>query len=163
VIVEVVDEEGRHCPPGEMGEIVLTSLNNYVFPFIRYRVGDIGALSDRKCPCGRGLPLLEYVKGRVWDIIVGANGNRLVGTFWLVEGVKGIKQYQLLQREYGELILKLVVDSGFSEKEKAELRRRVSENCGAEMKLNIEIVDRIPPSESGKHRFIISHVSPFVE
>jgi len=163
VIVEVVDDQGRPCPPGEMGEIVLTGLNNHTFPFIRYKVGDIGALTDRECPCGRGLPMLDYVKGRVWDVIVGANGNRLVGTFWLIEGVKGIRQYQVIQREYGCLTVKLVAGPRFGEEEKDELRRRVRENCGEEMKLDIDIVDEIPLSESGKHRFIISHVSPFIE
>ena len=85
VIVEVVDEHGNPCGPGESGEIVLTKLDNYAFPFIRYRVGDVGALSGRSCPCGRNLPMLERVEGRVFDIVVGTNGNHLSGTFWTIE------------------------------------------------------------------------------
>lgn len=162
IIVEVVDENGQSCGPGKPGEIVLTSLDNYVFPFIRYRVGDIGALSERKCPCGRRLPMLESVEGRVWDIIVGTNGNRLVGTFWLVKGVKGIQQYQVIQEEHGRLVIKLVVDDRFGDKDKQQLIERVKDKCGEDMAVEIKILNNIPMTESGKHRFIISKVSPFI-
>ena len=60
------------------------------------------------------------------------------------------------------LILKLVVDSKFDDKEKRKLILRVKENCGEDMSVDIELVDEIPLTESGKHRFIISKVSPFV-
>lgn len=163
VIMEIVNESGEQCRAGETGEIVITDLDNFVFPFIRYRIGDIGVISDRICRCGRGLPLMEKVEGRVWDIIVGANGNRLVGTFWLVDGVVGIRQYQVMQPGYGKLILKLVVDDRFNDDERQKLGRRVKENCGENMELTIEFHEDIPPTESGKHRFIISNVSPFLD
>jgi phenylacetate-CoA ligase len=163
LVVEVVDENGRHCMPGETGEIVLTALDNYAFPFIRYKVGDLGALCDRKCVCGRGLPMLESIEGRVWDIIVGANGNRLVGTFWLVEGVKGIREYQVIQEHFGHLTIRLVVDRAFSDVEKRLLLDRVKNRCGDEMKVEFQMLDSIPLTEGGKRRFIISHVSPYVQ
>jgi len=163
VIVEVVNENGEPCNAGEVGEIVITDLDNYVFPFIRYKIGDIGVLSDQTCGCGRGLPLMEKVEGRVWDVVVGANGNRLVGTFWLVDGVTGIRQYQVIQKAFGKLRLRLVVDNRFNDEERKKLSERVKEYCGDNMELYIEILDDIPPSESGKHRYIISEVSPFVK
>jgi phenylacetate-CoA ligase len=82
VFVEILDTAGNPCKPGTRGRIVITDLDNYVFPFIRYEIGDIGILSDRKCGCGRGLPLIEAIEGRTWDVIVGANGNQLIGSFW---------------------------------------------------------------------------------
>jgi phenylacetate-CoA ligase len=163
IIVEVVDEAGRACRPGETGEIVVTDLDNYVFPFIRYRIGDIGALSDRTCPCGRGLPMLESVDGRVWDVIIGANGSRVIGTLWLVEGVDGIRQYQIIQPEHGKLTLRLVVTGEFSEESRSELIRRVKDKCGGEMAVKIDMVDDIPLTGSGKRRLVISNVSPFIE
>ena len=163
MIVEVVDETGTPCRPGETGEIVVTDLDNYVFPFIRYRIGDIGTLSDRVCPCGRGLPMLESVDGRVWDVIVGANGSRVIGTLWLVEGVKGIDRYQILQPEHGRLVLRLVVTGEFGEESRMELIRRVKDKCGESMNVDIEAVDDITLAESGKRRLVISNVSPFVE
>jgi len=162
-LVEVVDENGRPCKPGETGEIVLTGLDNYAFPFIRYKVGDLGVLSDRTCACGRGLPMLESVEGRVWDVIVGANGNRLVGTFWLVEDVRGIREYQVIQENYGSLVIKLVVDRTFTNDDKQLLFGHVRERCGNKMKVELQMLDNIPLTQGGKRRFIISHVSPFVE
>jgi phenylacetate-CoA ligase len=162
ILVEVLDEDGLPCEPGKTGEIVVTDLDNYAFPFIRYRIEDIGTLSSIACPCGRGLPMLEKVEGRIWDIIVGTNGNRLVGTFWLIEGIKGVKRFQIIQERFGELLVKLVVNSSFTQREKQILVDRVHRKCGQDMKIEIQIVDKIPLTKSGKHRFIISKVSPFV-
>lgn len=162
VVLEVIDENGKHCKPGETGEIVITELNNYAFPFIRYKIGDIGVLSERSCPCGRNLPLLEKVKGRIWDVIVGANGNRIVGSLWIIKGIDGIEQYQVVQENRREIIFNMIPGPGFGEIEKSELVRRIREKCGEEMSVNIELVDEIPPTESGKHRYIISRVSPFL-
>jgi len=162
VYVEILDENGKPCKPGDKGEIVVTDLDNYAFPFIRYKIGDLSALSGENCTCGRGLPLLVKVEGRVWDIIVGKNNNRIVGTFWLVYGIDGIKQFQVIQEKLGEIIVKLVVDDSFKEKEKQLLLKRIYDKCGKDMIVDLQFVEDIPISESGKHRFIISKVSPFV-
>lgn len=162
VIVEVLNEREEPCRPGEIGKIVVTDLDNQAFPFIRYEIGDLGVASEMACPCGRGLPLLASVEGRVWDVLIGANGNRLVGTFWLVHGIKGIRQFQVLQDRVGELRLQIVADPGFSEGERQKLIQRIQANCGLDMKFDIQLVDSIPPAESGKRRYIISKVSPFV-
>ncbi|MFO7915434.1 MAG: hypothetical protein R6U43_07060, partial [Candidatus Krumholzibacteriales bacterium] len=164
LIVEVVDEDGNPCPPGRMGELVVTDLSNYVFPFIRYKIGDLGALSDRVCPCGRNLPMLEKVEGRIWDVVVGTNGNRMVGALWhVVKNADGIKQYQVVQEKLGELTLKLVVDKNFNSGEKEKLIDMIREKLGREMKVDIELVDTIPLTESGKLRYVISEVSPYKE
>lgn len=162
VVLETVSEKGRPCSPGETGEIVITDLDNFAFPFIRYRMEDLGALSDRTCRCGRGLSMLEAVQGRIWDVIVGANGSRLVGSLWLFKGISGIIQFQILQEDPGELIVKLVKDDSFTDSEMQEIRARIKEKCGEEMKADIRIVEDIPLTPSGKRKFIISKVSPYV-
>ena len=157
-----MNEKGKVCKPGEIGEIVVTDLNNLVFPFIRYRIGDLGVLTNRQCACGRGLPLIDKVEGRVWDVIVGTNGNRMIGALWhIVKNVQGIKQYQVLQENLGELTIKIVTDGQFEEGERSKLINLVREKCGNDMSVKIEVVDEIPLTESGKRRYIISRVSPF--
>lgn len=163
VYVECLKDDGKPASPGERGELIITDLDNYTFPFIRYRIGDISILSNRECPCGRGLPLLGNVEGRVWDVIVGANGNLLIGGFYLVKGIEGIKQFQILQEKLGEIIIKLVIDESFIEKEKYKLLKRIYEVFGEDMKVEIRLMDEIPLSKSGKRRFVISKVSPFVK
>ncbi|MHA1394706.1 MAG: phenylacetate--CoA ligase family protein [Promethearchaeota archaeon] len=165
LIVEIINENGIQCKPGELGEIVITDLDNYVFPFVRYKIGDIGIISDKECPCGRGLPLLERVEGRIFDIILGTNGNKLTGNFWttlLRTFVKGIKQFQVIQEKLDTLTLKLIVDKEFDLKNKNNLIMRIKEKCGNDMKINFQLVDKIPLTESGKHRFIISKISPYL-
>ena len=70
IYLEVLRPDGTPCPPGEPGMIVVTDLVNRAMPIIRYQVGDMGVLSDRQCPCGRGLPLLEKIEGRMADYVV---------------------------------------------------------------------------------------------
>jgi len=108
VIVEVVNEKGEHCKSGELGEIVVTDLDNYVFPFIRYKIGDLGVLSNRVCGCGKKLPILERVEGRTFDLVIGPNGNRAPGNFFtlLRYKVKGVDQFQVRQKIINKIKLK---------------------------------------------------------
>ena len=55
--VEVVDDEGRPCQPGEIGRVLLTTLHNFAMPLIRYEIGDYAQVGE-PCACGRGLPVL---------------------------------------------------------------------------------------------------------
>jgi len=64
VVLEFV-RDGEHVSAGETGEILLTNLRNFGMPFIRYAIGDVGKPSDDLCSCGRGLPLMSSIEGRV--------------------------------------------------------------------------------------------------
>ena len=68
---------------GEMGEIVITDLNNYAMPLIRYRLGDLAVATDKICKCGRGLPLLGDIEGRTQSILVGNSNQYVPGSFFL--------------------------------------------------------------------------------
>jgi phenylacetate-CoA ligase len=83
LLVEVADEAGRPLPPGETGRILITDLHNAANPFIRYEIGDLGALmpADYRCPCGRPFPLLARVEGRAQEVIELPDGSRLTALF----------------------------------------------------------------------------------
>ncbi len=68
LIVEVLREDGSDCDPFESGRLVITSLRNYATPLIRYEIGDYGELGET-CPCGRGLPVLHKINGRVRNML----------------------------------------------------------------------------------------------
>lgn len=72
--VEVVRPDGTPAEPGEVGEVVLTNLYQRAMPIIRYRVGDLAALSPEPCACGRGLPLLRQLRGRKLDFLITPGG-----------------------------------------------------------------------------------------
>jgi len=131
-------------------------------PFIRYRIGDIGELSNRRCNCGRGLPILEKVEGRTFDIVVGTNGRAVGGTFWtliLRTAIKGIRQFQVVQESMSEINIKVVAHESFGHSQIALLTNKIREYLGSGMKVNFQIVDKIPPVKSGKFRFVISEVA----
>lgn len=164
LLLEIVDEHGTPCKPGELGEIIITDLDNYVFPFIRYRIGDLGVLSDRVCPCGRQLGLLESVDGRSFDLIIGQNGNRVLAiyfTLYLKHHISGIKRFQLHQNHLDSLDLILEVTPNFNASEEEKLIKGFRQKLGETLQVNIQIVDEIPLTANGKFRWVISSVSPF--
>lgn len=141
----------------ERSNLIITDLDNYAMPFIRYEIGDIGYQLE-KCECDRNLPLMD-VEGRKFDIIVGTNGNRLGGTFWTLlfrTSIEGVKEFQVIQNKNDELLINLVVKSNFEIKGLNNLKYKIREYCGLDMKINFRIVDEIPLLKSGKFRFIIN-------
>ncbi|MEE4198454.1 MAG: hypothetical protein V2I54_12480 [Bacteroidales bacterium] len=167
VILEVVDKEGNSCKPGELGEIVLTDLDNYVFPFIRYKIGDVGILEEKskKCKCGRGLPLIRRVEGRTTDIVIGTNGNRISGIFFplIRKKVKGVEEIQVVQEEYGKLEINVKRNSLYdNNKSSSEIINIIKNELGRDMIVNINYVSGINVTQTGKLQRVISKVSPYI-
>lgn len=70
-IVEVIDPETlKRVPPGAEGELVFTTITKQGIPLIRYRTGDISALIEGDCPCGRTLARIKRISGRIDDMII---------------------------------------------------------------------------------------------
>jgi phenylacetate-CoA ligase len=165
IYLEVLRPDGTPCLPGESGTIVVTDLANRAMPMIRHPVGDMGALSDRRCPCGRGLPLLEKVEGRVADYVVTPRGE-LISGISLTENfavmVPGLEQLQIVQEEVDRFVFRIVKGADFGEKSLEAIRALAAERFGPEVRYECEYVDRIPQEPSGKYRFCISKVkNPF--
>ena len=77
-VLELVDDLGRPVPDGTPGHVIVTGLNNFVQPFIRYRLGDLVVRrAERGCPCGRSLPILERLEGRDDDVFEHPDGRRI--------------------------------------------------------------------------------------
>jgi phenylacetate-CoA ligase len=70
-IAEVVSpESGEQLPPGESGELVLTSLTAKAFPLIRFKTGDRARLTTATCSCGRCFARLQDIQGRTDQLVV---------------------------------------------------------------------------------------------
>jgi phenylacetate-CoA ligase len=159
VFVETVAVNGnRGGDP--VTELVISDLDNYGMPFIRYAIEDMGRVTWERCECGLRLPRLESAVGRTFDIVRSPNGNNLGGTFWtiLLRKVEGVQRFQVIQERLDGLTIKIVPENGFSGRERDYITQKVHEACGEEMKVNYEIVDAIPMTEAGKHRFVISKI-----
>jgi phenylacetate-CoA ligase len=165
IYVEVVRPDGSPAAPGELGAVVVTDLFNRAMPLIRYKVGDLAVLSNHLCTCGRGLPLLERVEGRVADYVV-LPGGRMISGISLTENfamlVPGLAQFQIVQEAAQRFRFRIVRGPDFGPGSLAEIRRLATERFGPEVEYECEYLDRIPPEPSGKYRFCISKVkNPF--
>ena len=159
MIVEFL-KEGLPVPPGEDGEIVITNLHSYVMPFIRYSLGDVGSLSSRPVRCGRGLPLLERIEGRLDDFIRLETGEKMSPHpfYHCLDPVPGIRRWQIVQGRARAITVTLEPGKGFSE----ETTRRVAANLGDLLKGRLEVeirtVDSLPVSPSAKFRAVRSEM-----
>lgn len=165
VVVEFL-RNGKPAKAGEPGRIIITPLFLYSMPLIRYDLGDIGILSDRQCRCGRGLPLMEMVKGRCDDFITLASGNVVapVETFaTIIENEADIHEYLVIQQEYDLIEIKLVdrASNGNGHQKKKRIKSGVEKLTGHEARVKVEFVDRIDRNGDAKLRRIISRV-PFL-
>lgn len=161
VYVEFLDENNQPVKPGEPGKIVITDLNNFAMPLIRYRVEDVGVPSKRDCACGRGLPLMERLEGRVADFLVKPGGGRVAGIS-LVERtltkVPGVEQMQLVQESLDRIEINRVKGYDYDETTDDMLIREFREVFDVGVELIINDVDRIAQETSGKYRFSICRV-----
>lgn len=164
IIVEIVDSEGRPLPPGEAGEVVVTHLATPDFPFIRYRTGDVAALDQGLCACGRGLPMLKEIHGRTTDFILAADGTVMHGLalIYVVRDVVGVENFKIIQDDRLHTRVQLVTSADFAEESVTAIRTGMQRRLGADVEVAVERVAIIPRENSGKHRYVVSHVAPSV-
>jgi len=159
VLVEFVRDDGAPCRANEPGRIIVTDLWNFVTPFIRYDTGDIGIPLSNHCSCGRGLPLMKCVEGRTADFICLPGGKKIHGEYFthLFYGVRGVKQFQLVQTLSDELMLKIVKTSEFNQENMDIILKKTKDFINnPQIKIVVRYVDKIPLLPSGKRRFVVS-------
>ena len=160
IIVEIVDAEGRPLPPGATGEIVVTHLASGDFPFIRYRTGDVGALSTRQCGCGRSLPMLEEIQGRSTDFLVAQDGTVMHGLalVYILRDIEGMKSFKIIQESLQSTRVQVVTDAPLDDALTGHITRGVRARLGAGVAVAVEQVEAIAPEASGKFRYVVSKV-----
>lgn len=163
--VELLDHNGNDVKPGEDGAVVITSLLNQSMPLIRYRMGDVASLAGRSCPCGRTLPLMNSISGRVADFLVRKDGSVVAGVS-LVERTltkfPGVAQMQIIQEDIDTIILKIARDPDYNAETEHALIEEFKHSVGEHNDVRVEFVTAIPQERSGKFRFAISKVqNPF--
>jgi phenylacetate-CoA ligase len=161
VYLEVLDDGGRACAPGETGRIVVTPLHNFATPLFRYAVGDYAEVGT-SCACGRTLPVLKRILGRARNMLTLPGGGRL----WprLAEmryhEVLPVRQFQLVQTALDALELRLVADRRGTPEEEARLRQLIAERLGYPFALTVTYLGAIPRSKSGKFEDFRSELNP---
>jgi len=167
VILELL-QDGKPVPPRVPGSVVVTNLRNKSTPIIRYSgLGDVAVFSDKKCPCGGKLPLLEVVEGRIVDSLVLPDG-RLLHPYSLtlaLEHIPMVAQFQIIQESVDQVRTLIVAEKNANvstSDEGRQLRDRVWQNLrqilGEGIDITIELVPYIPKSRERGYQTVRSLV-----
>jgi phenylacetate-CoA ligase len=145
--------------PAPSGKVLVTDLLNYSMPLIRYEIGDVAAWArQQSCPCGRGLPLLEDIRGRITDFIELRDGTRISGPALtlVIADMADVSQVQFVQKDAGLIELRVVPGKSYGLRTRDELKRRLGAYVGDQARIEISDVPAIRSESSGKYRFVIN-------
>lgn len=164
VFVEILNEDGRPCRPGEVGKLLVTSLHNLAMPLIRYDIGDcveVGA----PCSCGRGLPVINRILGRTQNMLVMPWGERR----WpllssadiqaMLDLAPAIRQYQFVQKAPDVIQLRLTVSQVLTYDEEARLADWIRDKFAAPFRVIFAYFDELPRTAAGKFDEFISELA----
>ena len=160
MMVEVLDDAGNPTPPGDVGRVVVTGLHNFAMPLIRYEIRDFAEVAE-PCPCGRGLPTIRRVVGRLRNMLALPNGEKrwpLTG-FHDFRNIAPIRQYQLVQKSLDLIEVRFVVDRQLNVAEEDQLRSVIQSALGHPFEIFFRYVDEMPKTAGGKFEEFISEIS----
>lgn len=163
VIAEILDREGNHALPGEQGRIILTALNNFSMPYLRYEIGDVGVLSDKKCSCGQQFPVLDSIRGRSDDFVAMPSG-RLVDpqtVVFQIEVIPEVKEFRILQHEDHNITVSIIPKENTEfESIKNKVALKLHNIFDRAVNVEVKQVVVLERGFTGKHRSVVSRVSP---
>jgi phenylacetate-CoA ligase len=156
--IEVI-ADGRSLPPGAVGDLVCTGMVNVAMPLVRYRVGDRGAIAadDLACRCGRTLPILASMEGRVDDVLYTRDGRRIGRLDPVFKTNLPVREAQIIQETLDRVRVRYVPASGFTPDAGHSIVERLQARMGL-VQVVLEEVGEIPRSANGKFRAVISHI-----
>ncbi|MCD4664989.1 MAG: hypothetical protein K8R68_06925 [Bacteroidales bacterium] len=155
---EFLKKDDAYAHNHETGEIIVTNLNNYVFPFIRYRVGDTAVVTSQMCKCGINYPLVERISGRKADIIRTPAGVDIpVSLFAAIfeHFQEYVWQYQVIYESKDRLLVKIVPTEDFNEKNRIDIEEQIYNLIDKSMKVEVTPVKEIAAETSGKTKVAI--------
>lgn len=162
LIVEIV-KDGRPAAPGEVGEVLVTSLNNFAVPLIRYRLGDLAVQMDNSelCACGRGLPRVGDIQGRIQAVIIGCDNQFVPGSFFarlFADYEYAIRQFQVVQEEPGKLQFKIVKAPLFEQNILDQIINETKKHLGKNLVVEVNYIDNVELGRTGKRQHSVSKV-----
>jgi phenylacetate-CoA ligase len=159
-VVEIVDEHGRATPVGERGRVLVTSLNNYAMPFIRYAIGDI-AIAGAQSSCGFPLPTIARIEGRTRSAFTFGDGTRIWPRGWLAREMQAFvpfRQYQMVQLDHERIEFRYVPDGSGRPPDLAGLNDYARRMMHPSAQMSLRAMDVLPRGPSGKFEDFISLV-----
>ncbi|MCA9618297.1 MAG: phenylacetate--CoA ligase family protein [Myxococcales bacterium] len=166
-------EHGRmhvHCEFGHVellpsehppyAHVVATGFYNPAMPLLRYQTRDLAIPDDRPCPCGRALPTVARIVGRLEDFLLASDGSQVMEADAAIAELTTIRECQIIQESLSACRVLVVPGPGYSAETERELTARLRCQLGEEVSVTVERLTAIPRTATGKQRFIVSKVKP---
>jgi phenylacetate-CoA ligase len=155
-------KDGKPVHPGEDGEIVITHLDAWGMPFIRYSTGDVAQADEGGCQCGRGFSTMANIRGRTTDFVVTPDGRwqHALSVIYVVRDIEGVAEFKIIQEDVDDVSVLLRVHEDIYPADGNErIVRGFKKRMGDEVRVNVEMTEDIPPDASGKYRYVVSKVA----
>lgn len=164
IIFEFDHYSGVAKSAGEnIAEIVVTDLNNYAMPLIRYKVGDLYIPAGKKRQCNTGFGAFDSVIGRTTDRIVVPDGKVIIYFDFIFEGIADmIEKYQIIQEDESTLMIsvvpckKITLTPAHQEMMHNTINKNLTEFCGSDLNVKLIIRENINTTGTWKRRHIVS-------
>lgn len=140
-----------------VGNLIITNLNNFAMPFLRYRIGDLGVRGDTEvCQCGRGLPLIGNVIGRSTEVFEFINGVKIAGEMF-IHLMKDfpLTDYQFVQKSQREVELRIMKGDRVGAEVRKEIVSLYSAYLPQGVRLYFQEVDNFQKTLTGKFQFVL--------
>jgi phenylacetate-CoA ligase len=163
VYMELLDDDGKPVPDGHIGHVVVTNLDSYAMPMIRYRIGDLAIkLPKSQYPAGRAMqfPLLQKVVGRDTDLVKTRSGKYMVVHSFtgIFEHLPQISQFCVVQHHLGAIDILYIPGEGFTPSILDHVQQKIHDFLGEPLPISFQEVSEIAPTKSGKPQLIVSHL-----
>jgi len=159
--IELVDDNYQEVMPGEEGKILVTVLTNKCMPIIRYEIGDTAIKSNSyACSCGRNTAKIKAVTGRVGDHFTRPDGVKVHGEYitHLFYYRSWAKNLQVIQKDYDKVVCKVVKSCFPPTSDLEDIKSKIKKVMGNNCEVRFDFVDKIDPSKSGKHLYIVNEM-----
>lgn len=156
VFVEVLDDNDQPVNKGQEGNVVITTLNNFYMPLLRYRIGDKAIKGD---DINFGTLKLDTVVGRTLGVVYRKDGRKIDGQFFttLFFHKKGIKKFQLVQKSLDNIVLHIVKSEFFDQRELSQILDRINKELG-DVSIEVNFCEKINLTSTGKIMYVYSEV-----
>ena len=161
IIIEIVDEENRPLPPGKIGRVLITTLDNWIMPLIRYQLGDIGVILPKACKCGRTFRKM-FVEGRTNEmLLLRPNGDSISPAELrdiLDKYFQYFERYQLVQSNLKKFYFNIIPTSLYRNSIGVEAVQKIRSIIGKEASVTLNIKNKIPSLPNGKFKYFVSNL-----
>jgi len=159
VILEVVDVAGQPCRPGEVGQVVVSTLHNFAMPLLRFASGDFAEVGE-PCSCGRGLPVLRRIVGRLRNMLLRPDGRQYWPSFpsevW--RELAPVTQFQIVQTARDALEFRVITLRDLTSEESQRLIAALHEALGSVYRTTLLRLPEVPRTAGGKYEDFICAV-----